>query len=82
MNACGGGGVAGRAHGVLLDGEDVDDVCVRVVVVGEIDQGVKPAIGLGVVGVNTGDVLIFNGDGGVGGVGGLEKEGALKVLPR
>ncbi len=82
MNVCGGGGVAGRAHGVQLDGEDVDYACVRVVVVGKVDQGVKVVVGLGVVGVDAGDVLVFNSDGGVGGVGGLEKEGALKILPR
>ncbi len=43
--------------------EDVDDVGCLLVVFGEVDVDVEAAVVLGVIGVNAGDVVIFNIDG-------------------
>ncbi len=47
----------------MLKGDDVDDVGCLFVVVGKVDVYVEAAVVLGVIGVNAGDVIVFNVDG-------------------
>ena len=60
-----------------MKGEDVDDVGCLIVVVGEVDVDVEVAVVMGVVGVNAGDVVIFDIDRDVRLCCGMKKERVL-----
>ncbi len=48
-----------------MEGDDVDDVGCLFVVIGEVDVDVEAVVVMGVIGVDAGDVVIFDIDGAV-----------------